>query len=427
MIDPQVEIELKRAKREGIVTDPGGVQVPVVEEHGAGFRIQTGKFWVKAFRPRRYRDATYCRIEVSYPDGRLVDFDDRLNISSNRTRKAYADHLAKKLSVPVDWVHTLDSFGHWLLREADGGSKPQLLYNGQRDLKRVSYLVDPVIVKDEITMLYGDGGAMKSTLGLVLALAAASRSVQPFQTDHQVPVLYLDWESTYQSHSATLGRLCQATSIENPPIYYKSMTKALADAEEEVLEARAEIRAGFVIIDSVGCAVSTELNQAEAATGLSQACRRLRSSILAIHHVTTNAAQAESGIQRPYGSVYFWNMVRSAWEIRTQEGETPSSVLFHRKMNNDRKSSPIALEWHFSHDGLAMLPADSIPATLSQFQRRQDQIIAALEQGPMATSDLAEFLELPRGSISRELQSAPEVFDKEPGHRGRWFLRKPSS
>src|SRR3972149_767088 len=106
---------------------------------------------------------------------------------------------------------------------------------------------------------------------------------------------------------------------------------------------------GLVIVDSIGLAVAGAPEKSEIAIPYMDALARLGVPTLSIAHVT----KAEED-KFPFGSIYFHNSARNTWNVKRgqeQDEEANHMGLFHRKSNDDRKSSPWGLRITFEDGG----------------------------------------------------------------------------
>jgi hypothetical protein len=122
---------------------------------------------------------------------------------------------------------------------------------------------------------------------------------------------------------------------------------------------RAEVErlgAVLVIVDSVTPAAGQEPESADAATRTFNALRSVRAAKLVVAHLSKTDAASSRGASRPWGSAFYWNLARSAWEFRrasdADDGPVPIA-LYHRKSNISRLYRPIGLTFEFADDGSA--------------------------------------------------------------------------
>ena len=111
-------------------------------------------------------------VLIAEVEGRSL-FRGKFNISSLATRRTLVSHLKEATEGYTGWtgvveqfcerVDELDEEGPAIIRLADLAPPPQ-----------ASYRLDPLIPRGFATLLYGPGGAMKSTLAAGIAVSVAT-------------------------------------------------------------------------------------------------------------------------------------------------------------------------------------------------------------------------------------------------------------
>jgi hypothetical protein len=114
--------------------------------------------------------------------------------------------------------------------------------------------------------------------------------------------------------------------------------------------------------------------------------------------------------------VYFWNLARSAWEIRkTQEpgADTMTIGLYHRKMNEGRLSRPFGLSVTFDEadESTIFAKADlGDDPDLAKGLTLKERIIIALKAGALTTKEIAEVMEETQDKLRPILHRFPNTF-----------------
>jgi len=197
--------------------------------------------------------------------------------------------------------------------------------------KKARDLIQDFLPLGETTVLYGDGGSFKSTLGLAIAVAIATGNPVPggFRPTETTKVLYLDWESSPEEHEDRLAAILNSMGLSPKDVkdrlYYRRMVRTLADDAAFLRTQIAQLGIGFVIVDSYGPAAGAEIEKAEAATRTMNALRSFaKTTKLVITHVSKLDADKSSGA-RPYGcySADTEILTRSGWRThdKWKEGE----------------------------------------------------------------------------------------------------------
>jgi hypothetical protein len=226
------------------------------------------------------------------------------------------------------------------------------------------YLIDPILPLGETAVLFGDGGAGKGFASLALGLAATSGVVLPgrLEATHRVLGLYLDWESTVEEVEERLHLLTRGLGCTAGGLYYRRITRALADDVATLQAEVSRLRIGLVIVDSLAPACGAEPEGADAAIRCMNALRMLgRVTKLVQAHVSKAGADQRIGAARPFGGVFVQNLARSVWEIRRSEDSAADDLtvgLYHRETNRGQLHPPLSLRFHFGDDMVTLHAAD---------------------------------------------------------------------
>ena len=275
------------------------------------------------------------------------------------------------------------------------------------------YEVEPFAVRDELNLIYGDGGAGKSLLAMAICVAkTADHSIAGIQGGQFRRCLYLDWEATGGIHKMRLNALMKghgvmdASPLDN--FHYIRMDAPLKDAVAYVRGEISRLGIGFVIVDSIGAAMGgVSLNDAENAIAFANACRALGVTVLAIGHVSKDSDGKSSA--KPIGSTYFWNSGRNLWEVQKQQETDDDEIniaLYHRKANDDRLRKPIGLSLKFG-DGTATysrLDLSEVPAFEERLSNHERVRRYLLKNGYRSVDQLNDETGIPAASIKSVFQ-----------------------
>ena len=109
--------------------------------------------------------------------------------------------------------------------------------------------------------------------------------------------------------------------------------------------------------DSVVPAAGPEAEGSEAAVRLMGVLRSLGPGIsrLLVGHVPKGEA-TQNGPTYPFGSVFYWNLSRSVWEIRSDDDDREHLrlSLTHKKVNAGPKLPTFGLDFHFQADRITV-------------------------------------------------------------------------
>lgn len=335
----------------------------------------------------------------------------QINLVATRSKQELANALHKRREdIPTeDWQSLVEEMS-WEVIDRLREGEPVIEITTEDDVPPLSYLVDPIVVEDEPTVIYGLGGCGKSTIALLLGLM-----VQMPLTDNKLGltikdrkgVLYLDWETSHQAITRRMKALQKGLQIPTfMALHYRRCSTPLADDTEAVQRAILDNNIGFVIIDSVAAACGGDLNAAEPALRMFKALRELKVTSLLVAHTSKNSATKETSI---YGSAFFTNYGRSVWEMKKKQQVGVKGLkvgLYHRKANDSELFKPLGFEikWDRAKSFCCIEAIDiGSVAELATEGSMRDQVLKLLSYGQMTTRAIAEALEADEVTVRARL------------------------
>lgn len=218
--------------------------------------------------------------------------------------------------------------------------KWQALVPKRRPESSLAWIWQRWIPAGETTVLYGDGDSGKSWLALTLAVCTLTGMplAGTWPVAQLESVLYVDYESTAETHAHRLSLLCDALDTPSPSgLYYLRASAPVHELGALLRAQQQRTRAGLLILDSLGAASAGEPESAQASflalntlASLGPACSRL---VLA--HIS-HGEQRHEGHRKAYGSVYNRNLPRANVEIRRNPLDTQAlTVALRVDKNND--------------------------------------------------------------------------------------------
>ena len=285
------------------------------------------------------RDGTSAELSIVIPrDGELKTLTSGVvNLSALVTRDRLIKRLSELASL-VDWRVVVETICVRGVNEYRRGEPIESLEPSVDDTP-TRYLLNPYVYEDHPTLLYGPGESGKSFLALYWACLLSSGAMENGMSTHPDGhgVLYLDWELSAKEARARVKMLRAAhPSLKNAPDY-RHCFGALAEFAPDL---KHEIRAkgvGVVVIDSLGPATGGDMTSAEPVLRFFSALASLRCASVLVGHVAKGGEGKEA---TAYGSVFYYNMSRSVYEIKKVQEEDSGSyrmALYHRKNNLGRR------------------------------------------------------------------------------------------
>jgi hypothetical protein len=354
----------------------------------------------------------------------------RVNLSSTTSRRTVAAYVADRAASDADiWKDVLETFCARVLRaEREGepfvvvGRRPQRLELGMR--------LAPILPAGKTTILFGDGGAGKSTIAQAIAVSVKTgEEVIPGFAPQSANVLYLDWETDADDVDARVKAISEGAGIRDvPEFHYRACVGSFVDQVEDVVRLVSKEHIGLVFIDSVEMASAATRGDGgdanESAIRLFSALRHLRTTVLAVDHVAKTGADAKEGAGKPYGSTFKGNLARNTFELRQAkdaEGDRIHVALYHRKSNVMRRMHPLGLWVEHSGGAIRFGREDISDVGLAAGMTLADRIAAVIAGGAAQLDDIAAELDEPANKVRAVLSRGKDSrFRKLPS--GAWGL-----
>lgn len=321
------------------------------------------------------RDGMSAELTIRMPlNGKVRTLTEGVvNLSALVTRDRIVKRL-ESLCDLVDWRTVVETICVRGIREQRRGEPIESLEPNDTD-EPARYILSPYIYEDHPTLIYGPGDSGKSFLALywacVLASGAMENGLAAHPDGHEV--LYLNWEMQASEMRTRVKMLRGSHPLLTKAPYHRWCVGPLADFAPDLKAEIIEKQIGVIVIDSIAPATGGEITSAEPVVRFFQALASLRCSSLLIGHVAKGGEGREA---TTYGSVFYFNLSRSVYEVKKVQEEESGSyhmALYHRKNNLGRRQAA---------SGFA-LTVDDDRATMTRFDPSSD---ATLSLGlPLAT------------------------------------------
>jgi len=254
----------------------------------------------------------------------------RLNLTSAQTRTSLAKTLAER--VEFDWHAALNQVVLLAIDRWRSGDEPVNLAS-VAPRPGDTWLLSPYISLDGPTLLFGPGMSGKSMLALVMAYSVQTGdAIVGRAVGKPRKVLYLDWETSYETHAERLRAIAKGRHALPPPILHQRQVAPLASSIGAIKAQVAKNNIGLVVVDSLGMAAGGAPEEADSALAMFRALGMLRNvGILCLHH--PNKSQFATGADKIFGSVYFFNASRIIWQMdskRRDESTTVARLSCHK-------------------------------------------------------------------------------------------------
>lgn len=318
----------------------------------------------------------------------IADF----NLSSARARKERGTLLAERSKAPeLDWLGLLEEFVQRVLAAERTGQPAVLL----RDLEKPT--VDEDIEVEGFRLLrrhpmivFGDGGAAKSLLGLYLAGQLERRGAR---------TLFVDWEFAGEDHRDRLERLFGA---EMPAVRYVRCDRPMVAEADRLRRIVRDEKIDYCVYDSIAFACDGPPESAEVAAAYYRAVRQIGVGSLHIAHIT----KSEGGDQKPFGSAFWHNGARATWFAQRASGSLDGRDLNVGLFNRKSNVGPLrpALGFQFTFDAERTIVTRTNVADVADLAGQLplwQRIAHLVRTGPKTIAELAAELDAKADTVTK--------------------------
>lgn len=388
------------------MSQPAVLEIP----GGYNFTWTEEQIQIKAQRVREDRYGTVTaelNITTSAPGYSPHIYRTKLNLLSSYAKSSLSKQL-QTIYEAASWDEVLEQVSTYIVERIRKGEPVELLTT-DRDIAPPGYLLYPIIPKGQPTVLFGDGGSLKSLMALACLICVQlpwqdnPLSFKP-EGNKSIPSLFLDWETSSDEQRWRLKCLEEGHDLPAVMLSYRRCHVPLADDLEQIQDAIYTSKAQFIVVDSLAAATGGDLNAAEPALRFFSALRKLKVTSLILAH---NSKDAQGKKKTIYGSAFFGNYARSIFELKkTQEvGEAQVVVgMFHRKCNFAKLCHPMAFRVTFDEKStrIEKESVEGIPEFIDNLSARH-KIMIAIKGGAMTVSDLSAETELSESVLRTRL------------------------
>jgi len=350
--------------------------------------------------------------------------------------KGLAQTLGEMASV-VKWDAAVAQGVEQAIEVYRNGETETALRTGNLELGH-PFLLEPFVATSGVSVFYGEGGTGKSLLALGMAVAVAG-DLPVFGQYPRVsgPVVYFDYEDDSSVHEERLTAILSSLKVDSlkHPIWHRSLVAKVSQSQATMRRTVQERGAVMAVLDSIGMGRGGNANTAEDTVRMFRALRSLDVPTLAIDHV--NKEDKRSGeVASPYGSVYTINSARLLWGAVAAPAMTTETKKFlnltNTKANRVALHPPmgISVAYQNQRDDTAKARwLDKVDfAVMDEWWSAKEPDTWAIiehymEQHPIerySITELAMFLDMPRGTVEKAMQRNARSVVKE--KRGREYV-----
>ena len=237
----------------------------------------------------------------------------------------------------VDWTGWVEALCVKVNAADKSGSPARLLDTFERPGAEVAHDVNGLpLLANHMSILFADGGALKSYWALYAAGTLARLGLQ---------VLYVDWELGGSDHRERMERLFGPKDERRTTPFW--CDRPLVDEVDRISREVRRLSIDYWIGDSVGFGTAGPPEAAEDALAYCRAVRQIGIGSLQLAHIN----RSETGEHKPFGSSFWHNSARATWFGKqaavTADGRRLTIGLFNRKSNLLRLSPALGFEFQF--------------------------------------------------------------------------------
>jgi hypothetical protein len=324
------------------------------------------------------------------------------NVSAPRSRQERAKYLQERgrTGYTVDWLGLLEELSQRVLSAERAGRPAIRLCDMPRPAPADTFTMDGVrLLRDHPTILFGDGGSMKSYLALYWAGVLAGQGVN---------VLFADWELAGEDHRERLERLFGASMPRE--IHYARCDRPMTAEVDRLARLVAKHGAQFLVCDSIAFGCDGPPEAAEVAGRYMQCIRQIGKGSLLLAH--TN--RSENADQKPFGSTFWHNGARMTYHVK-QAAEAPEGAtvigVYPRKSNLGPLGAAVGFDISFADDRTRFRRTDLAQAAdLAAALPLRQRILGLVRTGPLKLVEIAEELGAKVESVERTINRYPKLF-----------------
>jgi hypothetical protein len=382
------------------------VEKPVITRTVTGWRVWF-EDWQLSIEATDLSDFyTYMTVRQELKEGTTIVESSKVNLMGTRSISEFVKALTSRdghLSIP--WRAIIDHAKYAILTEnAKGEPLVELCAseNNEDEIKPPPYLCKPLVVHGYPNVIFGDTGALKSHLAVLLAATMetpeAGNKLGFICSDKPLRCLYLDWETDQETIKWQLSIIRRGMNLPTLFLPYRKCSGPLWQDFDQIQRLVDKTKADVTFIDSLGLACGGNLNDTEPALKVFSCLRKLPTTPVILAHTAKNSEMKSKSI---YGNLYFTAESRNIWFIvKDQEkGESHADVGLTQTKPPPFSMPQQDLAFRFTWDKNSLKVEKTNPknvAGLSEKRSVKAKIKEALEDEPLMKEQLVERLhELP--------------------------------
>lgn len=303
------------------IFEKAGFRSYALTAHDGSWRIVVYGLDTHGSDPRAFIKVYAPNHAASFPDLGGYVFRRSIGIHGGANFAAIIKTLSQTLGgSPLDWQRRID----YLLAKAEGTQPAdEIIIAGlPEELAAPPYVFEGRCRIGRTISFFGPGSAGKTTLadGLAVSLATGYEIVPGWTPVRQMQVGILDWDEGIEEEMIRLRAICLGYDITLPAIYYRRMSRPLAELADQTGSWVVKHGIEVLFISPVGRALrQIDGDPARAVDELYEVLRDFGTTTFLIDHVVGDAI--EGGAIREYGSVRKRDSARGSYSVYAQRQE----------------------------------------------------------------------------------------------------------
>jgi hypothetical protein len=372
------------------------------------------------------------RVTARWPgEERTTLSHEQLNLTAGQSRRGLSQRLNVRHPLEGElWDQLVEGSCQTIQERENQGSPTERLEPATST--EVQYMLGHLVLEGLPVLSFAPGGQFKSFLAIYKALLIENGLPFFGEPTRQASTLILDWEVSRAEAQRRCDKLINgllqsniAADIRRP--FYRHCTGPIQDEASDIAKVIAKHDIRYVVIDSAGLAAGGDVASSEPTIQFFNTLRKVTNSTGAASDILTHVTKTDRKVEdqrrtTPIGSIYWENLARITWELRSEE-ERPGvfRVGFHCRKSNVGQLDSVGLRMTFDRDALLV---DQVPVkdVNTEAGAIRAMLLEELKRGACGPKDLAEAIGTTAGTVSVTLCKLKDSGLVENIGHGKWTL-----
>lgn len=395
----------------------GPTHTAVLGYHKLTWAYAEASIEIEASRVKQDRDGLKAavRVGVTSPGESTVwTVPVTLGLMALRSRKELWRSCEDRFPLDtVNWDRVIeDSCGRIIAREEQGSPTVRLQAATSTE---TAFILGGVIPCRRPVLMFAPGGYLKSHLSKYFAVIVENGFDFLGKPTPKANTYILDYEMDQEDAEQCYGRIVngllqrQIRGDIRLPLYRRCL-RPLADEVSEIAQVIDEKGIRLVVIDSAAVAAGGDLASQETTVRFFTALRQVTASTgaaaLVLSHVNREDRKSEDRQRMAFGSIFWENLVRVAWELRLErERSGVFRVGLHCRKSNVGDLEAVGMRVTLDADALVVEGAPPVSDVSTEAGQTQAFILDELRRGPASIKELEQATGTTNGAVRSALNT----------------------